>query len=67
MCAIDALSVVVNAAERTRGNGYIGAFFVFYELLGMKKKHLLIAGDVLFVLVALSSCDRDGPAPVIVA
>lgn len=32
----------------------------------MKKKHLLIAGGVLFVLVALSSCDRDGPAPVIV-
>lgn len=36
----------------------------------MKKKHLLIAGGVLFALVALSSCDRDrdrdGPAPVIV-
>lgn len=52
MCAIDALSVVANAAERTRE---------------MKKKHLLIAGDVLFALVALSLCDRDGPAPVIVA
>ncbi|HCZ4695528.1 TPA: hypothetical protein O3G95_004714, partial [Salmonella enterica subsp. enterica serovar Saintpaul str. CFSAN004147] len=32
----------------------------------MKKKYLLIAGGVLFALVALSSCDRDGPAPVVV-